>query len=173
MAAGVKNKNVNWLPYTYGCKDFVESEIAVEIAKYYNLSHICSEVENSLYLDYMIDGIAYSGGASLFKHGIQPHLFSSLKKQTNADGQMIGSALDLLVGGTHTPSEIFRLKTRKALLDYYKTAQQKGDVKNYLVAGVSLKCGNGLSIAPNLRMNTYENESDSKTSQAINFQFNC
>jgi asparagine synthetase B (glutamine-hydrolysing) len=129
IAAGVKN----WMPYTYGGANFVETDIAGRIARHYDLPHIAVSIDKKSYLDFANDGVAYSGGASIFKHGIQPHLFNSLRAETGANGVMIGSALDLLVGGTHTPSEIFELNDRQDLFEFYSAAKQVGDVKNYLL----------------------------------------
>ena len=43
------------------------------------------------------------------------------------------------------------------------------NVKNYLVTGIVLTCDGGISVAPNVRMTTYEN--DSLTEYKVNFQF--
>ena len=45
------------------------------------------------------------------------------------------------------------------------------DNSTYLIAGIQLSCGNGLFIAPNIRMESYEDDSDSATEYKINFQF--
>ena len=42
---------------------------------------------------------------------------------------------------------------------------------NYLIAGVVFNCGDELSVAPNMRMTSFENESDAVTEYKINFQF--
>jgi len=44
--------------------------------------------------------------------------------------------------------------------------------KNYLIAGIILNCGSGLSVAPNMRMTSYEDSSiDTTNEYKINFQF--
>ena len=43
------------------------------------------------------------------------------------------------------------------------------NVKNYLVTGIVLTCDGGISVAPNVRMTTYENYS--LTEYKVNFQF--
>ena len=43
--------------------------------------------------------------------------------------------------------------------------------KNYLVAGIVLTCDGGISVAPNVRMTTSEDASDSSTEYKVNFQF--
>ena len=43
------------------------------------------------------------------------------------------------------------------------------DGENYLVTGIVLTCDGGISVAPNVRMTTYEN--DSLTEYKVNFQF--
>ena len=45
------------------------------------------------------------------------------------------------------------------------------DNSTYLIAGTQLSCGNGLLVAPNIRMKSYEDGSDSATEYKINFQF--
>ena len=43
--------------------------------------------------------------------------------------------------------------------------------KDYLVAGIVLTCDGGISVAPNVRMTTSEDASDSSTEYKVNFQF--
>ena len=43
------------------------------------------------------------------------------------------------------------------------------NVRNYLVTGIVLTCDGGISVAPNVRTTTYEN--DSLTEYKVNFQF--
>ena len=44
--------------------------------------------------------------------------------------------------------------------------------ENYLIAGILLNCDNGLSIAPNMRIKSYEDDSkESVTEYKVNFQF--
>ena len=45
------------------------------------------------------------------------------------------------------------------------------DGENYLVTGVVLTCDGGISVAPNLRITSYENGSESETEYKVNFQF--
>ena len=45
------------------------------------------------------------------------------------------------------------------------------DNSTYLIAGIQLSCGNGLLVAPNIRMESYEDDLDSETEYKINFQF--
>ena len=45
------------------------------------------------------------------------------------------------------------------------------NVKNYLVTGIVLTCDGGISVAPNVRMTTSEDASDSSTEYKVNFQF--
>jgi hypothetical protein len=48
---------------------------------------------------------------------------------------------------------------------------ERKDNSTYLIAGIQLSCGNGLLVAPNIRMETYEDNLDSVTEYKINFQF--
>ena len=44
--------------------------------------------------------------------------------------------------------------------------------ENYLIAGLLLNCGNGLSVAPNVRMKSFENsDMDNELEYKLNFQF--
>jgi hypothetical protein len=45
------------------------------------------------------------------------------------------------------------------------------DNSTYLIAGIQLSCGNGLLVAPNIRVESYEDDLDSATEYKINFQF--
>ena len=45
------------------------------------------------------------------------------------------------------------------------------NVKNYLVTGIVLTCDGGISVAPNMRMTTFENETEALTEYKVNFQF--
>ena len=52
--------------------------------------------------------------------------------------------------------------------DIYDTDEDDGE--SYLIAGILLNCGNGLSIAPNVKISTPE-EGNATTSNMINFEF--
>ena len=43
--------------------------------------------------------------------------------------------------------------------------------ENYLVTGIVLTCNGGISVAPNVRITTFEDETDSVTEYKLNFQF--
>ena len=43
--------------------------------------------------------------------------------------------------------------------------------KDYLVAGIVLTCGGGISVPPNVRTTTYEDETEALTEYKVNFQF--
>ena len=45
------------------------------------------------------------------------------------------------------------------------------DGENYLVTGIVLTCDGGISVAPNVRMTTFENETEALTEYKVNFQF--
>jgi hypothetical protein len=42
---------------------------------------------------------------------------------------------------------------------------------NYLITGIILTCDGGISIAPNMRMTTFENEAEFLMEYKVNFQF--
>ena len=45
------------------------------------------------------------------------------------------------------------------------------DGENYLVTGIVLDCDGGISVAPNVKMTTSEDASDSSTEYKVIFQF--
>jgi len=45
------------------------------------------------------------------------------------------------------------------------------DGKDYLVTGIVLTCDGGISVAPNVRTTTYEDETEALTEYKVNFQF--
>ena len=45
------------------------------------------------------------------------------------------------------------------------------DGDNYLIAGAVLNCGSGLSVAPNIRMTSYNNNAESISEYKINVQY--
>ena len=45
------------------------------------------------------------------------------------------------------------------------------DGENYLVTGIVLDCDGGISVAPNMRMTTFENATEALTEYKVNFQF--
>jgi len=42
---------------------------------------------------------------------------------------------------------------------------------NYIIAGIVLACNGGISVAPNIRMTTFENETEALMEYKVNFQF--
>ena len=132
LAAGIEVADTDWICYTYGRTRFAERDIAVQVAKHYKLPHIGICCDDLVYLRYANDGIFYSGGASIFKHGVQHHMFATLKAKYNSRGLMMGSALDLMLGSTHSPESVYELNDRNELLHFYEKAKQVGDIKNFL-----------------------------------------
>ena len=93
-------------------------------------------------------------------------------------GIRIGGEYDMkTIGGVN--SNIVSVSTNYAVRDKidifarYDMIDDNDDtnknVKNYLVTGIVLTCDGGISVAPNMRMTTYEN--DSLTEYKVNFQF--
>ena len=50
-----------------------------------------------------------------------------------------------------------------------KSIEKNGE--NYFVTGIVLSCDGGISVAPNLRINFYEDDSEALTEYKVNFQF--
>ena len=58
---------------------------------------------------------------------------------------------------------------RYDMVDDNDDANKNG--KNYLVTGIVLICDGGISVAPNMSMTTFENETEALTEYKVNFQF--
>ena len=55
---------------------------------------------------------------------------------------------------------------------YTDNVEDEINGENYLIAGLLLNCGNGLSVAPNIRMTSFEDSGmDSELEYKLNFQF--
>jgi hypothetical protein len=93
-------------------------------------------------------------------------------------GIRIGGEYDMLTIGS-VESNIISVSANYAVRDKidifarYDMVDDNDDAnkngKNYLVTGIVLTCDGGISVAPNVRMTTYEN--DSLTEYKVNFQF--
>ncbi len=134
--------------YTYGIPDFVEANIARDVASYFQIPHANITLGQDAYLPFARDGLGYSSGGSIFKHGVQPQLFAELSRQTQSSNILLGCALDLMVGSTHAPPAVYELQDRKALIDFYQQSAQEGDVKNYLRANLPLELFRDLLQCP-------------------------
>ena len=92
----------------------------------------------------------------------------------------LGAEYDMLTKGD-TESSIISVSANYGIIDNidayvrYDIWDDNDSVnkngKNYLIAGVLFNCDNGLSLSPNLRIESFENDLDSKTKYKINFQF--
>ena len=95
-------------------------------------------------------------------------------------GLRIGAEYDMLTIGS-TESSIISVSANYSFMDnkdiffrydiYDEDTSVKEDGSSYIITGILLSCGNGLSVAPNMRIESFENDSDSKTEYKINFQF--
>jgi len=95
-------------------------------------------------------------------------------------GLRLGVEYDMLTKGT-TESSIISVSANYSFMDnkdiflrydmYDKDTSVDKDGSSYIITGILLSCGNGLSVAPNMRIESFENDSDSKTEYKINFQF--
>ena len=96
-------------------------------------------------------------------------------------GIRIGAEYDLLtdegvksiiisVSANYGLFENMDIFTRYDIFDEDTSVEEDGE--NYLIAGVLIHCGSGLSVAPNMRMTSFEdNANDSETEYKISFQF--
>ena len=95
-------------------------------------------------------------------------------------GLRIGAEYDMLTIGS-TESSIISVSANYSFMDnkdiffrydiYDEDTSVKEDGSSYIITGILLSCGNGLSVAPNMRIESFENDLDSKTEYKINFQF--
>ncbi len=95
-------------------------------------------------------------------------------------GIRIGGEYDMLTIGS-VESNIISVSANYAVRDKidifarYDMVDDNDDAnkngKNYLVTGIVLTCDGGISVAPNMRMTTFENETEALTEYKVNFQF--
>ena len=95
-------------------------------------------------------------------------------------GLRLGGEYDMLTKGD-TESSIISVSANYSFMDnkdiffrydiYDGDTSVEEDGSSYIITGILLSCGNGLSVAPNMRIESFENDSDSKTEYKINFQF--
>ena len=95
-------------------------------------------------------------------------------------GLRIGAEYDMLTIGS-TESSIISVSANYSFMDnkdiffrydiYDGDTSVEEDGSSYIITGILLSCGNGLSVAPNIRIESYEDDSDSLTEYKINFQF--
>lgn len=96
-------------------------------------------------------------------------------------GLRLGGEFDLLNKGNSegqliSVSANYNILEKIAVFGRYDIFDEDTSVPNNeqkdLIAGIVLNCGSGLSVAPNLRMTTYEDDTqDSATEYKVNFQF--
>jgi hypothetical protein len=120
LAAGVKDYAGEWVCFTYGGVKCIDRDIARDVAHYFGLQHVPIVLGDLMYIDYARDGVFYSGGASLFKHGIQPHLYATLKSKYQAQGLLEAPAVGTIIGSHFAPDEINGLNDRSELLQLYR-----------------------------------------------------
>ena len=97
------------------------------------------------------------------------------------NGLRVGGEYDVLTNSDGTKKTLLSISLNYGLKDdvdvfaRYDMNDPNADVEkdgdNYLIAGVVLNCGSGLSIAPNMRMTSYEANANSVTEYKINCQF--
>ena len=57
------------------------------------------------------------------------------------------------------------------VIETYNDGDEVKFSSNYLIAGILFNCGNGLSVAPNIRMTFVEDGTKDSNEYKINFQF--
>ena len=105
--------------FTYGPDLFNEKTIANQVTSTIGINNVNISFPDDIYLNFYNDGIYYSGGASMFKHGIQIHMYHSLKNYFSTNGLIQGSALDLVLGSSFSNENIVGIKNKNDLVEYY------------------------------------------------------
>ena len=97
-------------------------------------------------------------------------------------GLRIGAEYDMLTKG-NTESSIISVSANYSFMDnkdiFLRYDMYDGDTSvdtngsSYIITGILLSCGNGLSVAPNMRIKSYENDSkeSDETEYKVNLQF--
>ena len=96
-------------------------------------------------------------------------------------GLRFGAEYDMLTKGD-TESSIISVSANYSFMDnkdiFLRYDMYDGDTSidkdgsSYMIAGILLSCENGLSVAPNMRIKSYESDSkESVTEYKVNFQF--
>ena len=140
LIGAIKKSKVNlknFTTYTYGIDNFQENLIAKEVSKYIKIKHLFININHNSYRKFANDGLFISSGNSIFKLGVFAHIFENLSANNKNSCIILGSALDLIAGATHSSEEIYKLKNKSKLIETYKHMQQKGDIKNYLTYNIS------------------------------------
>ena len=97
-------------------------------------------------------------------------------------GLRLGAEYDMLTKADNYESNIISIGTNYSVRDnidvYVRYDMWDDNIKNikngknYLIAGILLNCDNGLSIAPNMRLTSYEESTkDALNEYKVNFQF--
>ena len=73
------------------------------------------------------------------------------------------------VNANYTVRDNIDIFARYDMVDDNDDINKNGE--NYLVTGIVITCDGGISVAPNMRMTTFENETEALTEYRVNFQF--
>ena len=95
-------------------------------------------------------------------------------------GLRLGGEYDMLTKGSvesniisvsanYTVRDNIDIFARYDMVDDNDDTNKNGE--NYLVTGIVLTCDGGISVAPNVRMTTFEDETEALTEYKVNFQF--
>ena len=87
--------------------------IAKEVSKYIKIKHLFININHNSYRKGTNDGLFISSGNSIFKLGVFAHIFQNLSANNKNSCIILGSALDLIAGATHS-EEIISLKINQS-----------------------------------------------------------
>jgi len=112
--------------------------------------------------------------------GTDPNTMTSIFGGFAGMGLRIGGEYDMLTKGS-IESNIISVSANYAVRNnidvfvrydiYDGDNSVEKDGKNNLVTGIVLACNGGISVAPNVRITSFEDDSDSLTEYKVNFQF--
>jgi len=121
-------------------------------------------------------GVVYTTEQTDNKQNIMTSLFGGFAGM----GLRLGGQYNMLTENTKeskvvSVSSNYGLKENINVFTRYDMWEENDEDKkngiNNLITGIVLTCGSGLSMAPNMRMTSFEDNSDSVTEYRINFQF--
>ena len=97
---------------------------------------------------------------------------NNLRLGTEYDKQTSGDLEETIISVTSNYRALDNLDAYVRYDMYTDNVENDMNGENYLIAGLLLNCGNGLSLAPNVRMTSFEDsDMDNELEYKLNFQF--
>ena len=97
---------------------------------------------------------------------------NNLRLGAEYDKQTSGDLEEIIISVTSNYRALDNLDAYVRYDMYTDNVENDMNGENYLIAGLLLNCGNGLSLAPNVRMTSFEDsDMDNELEYKLNFQF--